>query len=201
MKSINKNRLGATLTALALVAGLGPLAARAQDEKVSQDKPRAQERLRPRDAARELFNITPEQEKKLKEFREARSKDRQAFGDRMGTMRRELRELMKDPKTNQAKIGGLIDGMSTLRADRLKTAIRTRGDWQKLFTPEQLEKMKSYRGAFMGRIGPAGRGRLSFARPWIGRPMAFWAMGLRARLRGMRHPGPFWRHRLAWRRW
>ena len=80
-----------------------------------------------------------------------------------------MQGLMKDPKANAARIDGLIDGMSKLRADRLKAAIRTRGEFEKIFTPEQLEKMKAHRGGLPGRRGFAGPGR---AGSWAG-----WAAG------------------------
>jgi hypothetical protein len=153
---------------------------------------------------KDLFNITPEQEKKIQEYRQARQKDRQAYRDEMTKMRGEMRDLMKDSKANAAKIDGLIDGMSKLRAEREKMAVRTRGDWEKLFTPEQLEKMKKYRGAFMGRQGLAERGRLGFSRSWMRGSMAPRGMGMRARRAWgcrMTHPGFFWGHRLGWWGW
>jgi Spy/CpxP family protein refolding chaperone len=200
-----KKRRGAALAAFALVAALGSLAIQAQDQQAPQDKPQTQERARlRRDTARDLLALTPEQEKKIQEFRQVRQKDRQAFRDEMTRMRGEMRDLMKDTKANSAKIEGLIDQRSKLRADREKMTIRTRGEWEKLFTPEQLEKMKKYRGAFMGRQGLADGERFGFGRPGMGRFMRMRGMGMGARSAWgwrMHHPGFFWRHWPGWRRW
>jgi len=195
-------RIDTVLAAVAFVAALWPFQAGAQAQQAPPDKGQTQERTHPRrDMVRDLFNVTPEQEKKIQEIRQARQKDRQAFREQMTKMRGEMRDLMKDSKTNAAKIDSLIDGMSRLRADRLKAAFRTRGDWEKVFTPEQLGKMKEYRGAFMGRRGLAEGGRLGFGRPWMRGSMASRGMGMRARGWRMRHPGFFWRHRLGWWGW
>lgn len=153
----------------------------------------------PRMAARDILDLTPEQEKKLEAFREARIEESRAFRDQMMKMRGELGELMKDPKANEAKIDGAIDRMSKMRADRLKASVKSRAEWRAIFTPEQLEKMNSYRGAFRGRPGMMGRGR-----------MAMGPMGLRGPARSMgpgmgrwsmRGPGRFPRRPFGWRRW
>jgi Spy/CpxP family protein refolding chaperone len=202
MNNTTKTRWGVPLAAFALAAALGPLAGQAKAQQSPQDKPQTQERTRlRRDMIRDLFNITPEQEKRIQEFRQARQKDGQAFRDEMTKMRGEMVDLMKDPKANASKIDGLIDRMSKLRADRQKLAVRTRGEWGKIFTPDQLEKMKKYHGAFMGRPGLAAAGRLGFGRPWMGRSMGFRAMGPRAWGLRMRHPRPFWRRPFFWRGW
>jgi len=195
MITMNKSRKNHILTALAaacLVAALlwpGPVSG----QQASQDKPQPQEKSRLRDMAKDPFNITPEQEKKIQEFREARMKDRQAFRDQMAKVREEMRDLMKDPKANEAKIDGVIDRMAKLRADRTKAAFRDRGQWEKIFTPEQLEKMKKYRGDFAGRLG--------FGRPGMGRFMGRGGMGMGPRGWGerMERPGRFWRRHFFWR--
>jgi Spy/CpxP family protein refolding chaperone len=191
-------RIETVLAAVAIVAALWPLQAGGQAQKPAQDKPQTQSQERAslrRDMIKDLLNVTPEQEKKIQEFRQARQKDRQAFRDEMTRMRGEMRDLMKDTKANAAKIDGLIDGMSKLRADREKIAVRTRGEWEKLFTPEQLEKMKKYRGAFMGRQGLAERGRFGLGRPGMGRFMGMRGMGMGARRAWgwrMHRLGRFW---------
>ncbi len=118
------------------------------------------------------LNLTPEQKTKLEEFRKARQEENEAFFEQMRKMRTDLREMMKDPQANEKKIDGLIDEMSKLRADRMKRSLRNSQEMKKIFTPEQLEKMKDMRmrmgrramrfGAFQGprgmrRMGP-GRG-------------------------------------------
>ena len=197
MTRIHQTRIGALLVAAAFVAALWPAAAVAQDQAAPKDKPQAQAPMRPRDMIKDL-NITPEQQKKIQEFREARRKDAQAFREQMTKMRTEMRDLMKDTKANAAKIDALIDSRAKLRADREKAAFRTRGEFEKLFTPEQMEKMKTYRGAFMRRggfFGP-GRGRL------MG-PMSGWGMGRgfwRGAVWGWRmHAAAWrWRHPFFW---
>jgi len=187
-----KKRIGALLLAAAFAAALWPLAARAQEQAAPQDKPQAQAPARLRDRAREPYNITPEQQKQIREFREARLKERQAFRDEMTKMRTELRGLMKDQKANAAAIDGLIDRMSRHRAERMKAAIRTRGEFEKIFTPEQLEKMKAHRQALLGRAG--------FFGPRMGRSMG--PMGGRGMRPGFRAGfGWGWRMRAAAWRW
>ena len=207
MKKPKTLRIETVLAAVGLVAALWPLQAGAQAQQAPQDKPQTQERTRPRrDMVWDLFNITPEQEKKIQEFRQVRQKDRQAFRDEMTKIRGEMRDLMKDTKANSAKIDSLIDVTSKLRADREKLAIRTRDDWQKLFAPEQLEKIKKYRGAFTGRQGLGERGRFGFGRPGMGRFMGMRGTGMGMGARGawgrrMHRPGWFWYRPFFWRGW
>jgi Spy/CpxP family protein refolding chaperone len=151
---------GAFLAALAF-----PLLASAQE---TQDKPAAKQAKpaapgeRMRMLGREILDLTPEQEKKLEEFRLERQNEAKAFREQMQKLRTEYRELMKDSQANEAKLGGLIDQMSKMQAERMKAGLKNRGAWEKIFTPEQLEKVKEYRGAFMnrGRMGMMGQGRL-----------------------------------------
>jgi Spy/CpxP family protein refolding chaperone len=205
MKKPNTIRIETVLAAVALVAALWPFQAGAQAQQAPQDKPQVQEKAHPRrDMVRDLLAISPEQEKKIQEFRQGRQKDGQAFRDEMTKMRGEMRDLMKDTKANVARIDGLIDQRSKLRADREKLAVRTRGEWEKLFTPEQLEKMKKYRGAFMGRQGLAEGGRFGLGRPGMGRFMGMRGMGMGARGAWgwrMHRLGRFWHRAFFWRGW
>ena len=205
MKKPNTIRIETVLAAVALVAALWPFQAGAQAQQAPQDKPQVQEKAHPRrDMVRDLLAISPEQEKKIQEFRQGRQKDGQAFRDEMTKMRGEMWDLMKDTKANVARIDGLIDQRSKLRADREKLAVRTRGEWEKLFTPEQLEKMKKYRGAFMGRQGLAEGGRFGLGRPGMGRFMGMRGMGMGARGAWgwrMHRLGRFWHRAFFWRGW
>ena len=154
---------GAFLAALAF-----PLLANAQG---AQDKP-AEKKAAPaapgermRMLGRDILGLTPEQEKKLEEFRLARQEEAKAFREQTQKLRTEYQELAKDPKANEAKLDGLIDQMSKLQAERMKAGIKNGIAREKIFTPEQLEKMKQYRGAFrgrgpLGRMGMMGRGRM-----------------------------------------
>jgi len=156
------------------------------------------EKMRPRQA----LGITPEQEKALEEFRKARMEEDKSFREEMTKIHTDMRELAKDPKANQGKIDALIDKTAELRAGREKAAFRNRAERDKIFTPEQLEKMKSFRGRLRDRPGLAGRGRMSFGRmgfrgPGMGR-FREPGIGMRPleRLRALRH-----RQHLRWRRW
>ncbi len=138
------------------------------------------------------LGLTAEQKKALEEFRKARGEERTAFREKMSKLRDEMRELAKDPKANQAGIDALIDKTAGLRAERQKAAFRARAERDKIFTPEQLEKLKSLRSRVAGRAGLAGRGMMG--------PGRFSRLGLgprrMARLRALRH-----RLFLRWRRW
>ncbi len=83
---------------------------------------------------REALGLSPEQEKALETFRKARMDENRTFRE----------EMMK------------------LRAERAKAAFKHRGEMEKIFTPEQLEKMKAFRARAMDRPGMAGHGRMGF---------------------------------------
>jgi Spy/CpxP family protein refolding chaperone len=204
MKTKIRQKIVAVAAAALLVGVLWPLTVAAQ--QAPPDKPQAQQRTRMGPMGRmgrEALNLTPEQEKKLQEFREARMKDREAFRGQMMKMREDMGTLMKDPKANGAKIDALIDQMFKMRADQAKSAFRDREALKGIFTPEQLEKMKEMRGAFRGGPGFAGRGRFGFAGPGMGFRMG---MGMGRMMggrggRGMGRQGMFWRHPFFWWRW
>lgn len=107
--------------------------------------------IKSQERVKEQLNLTPEQEAKLKEFREARMEDRKAFREKMTKLRDEFQALMKDPKADEKKIDGLIDEMAKLRASQFKAGIKQRNEWKKIFTPEQLEKMEKFKGRMMER--------------------------------------------------
>ncbi len=123
----------------------------------------------PPPARENRLNLTAEQKTKLEEFRKARREERTAFLDQMRKLRAELRDLMKDPQANEKKIDGLIDEMSRLRAARMKSDLKNSIEMKKIFTPEQLEKMKDFRM----RMGPR-RGMRPGRRGW-----RQWRMGPR----------------------
>jgi len=165
MNRTKKRKFGKAITALFLAFLAIPCVAAAQ---TAEDDPQDQPRPRLRMLARDLFDITPEQEKQLEEFRKARMEEARAFREQMSKTRGEFREMRKDPKANEAKIDDLIDRMCKLRADRAKSMIRSRAEREKIFTPEQLEKMKKYKGAFLGRPHFRERGRPGFNRGYRG---------------------------------
>jgi len=152
--------------------------AQTQTQTQDQEKPALAAGARLRDA----LNLTPEQEAKLKVYREARQKESQEFRDEMRKMQTELHDLTDDPKADQKKIDGLIDEMFKLRADRQKASFRNRAEWKNIFTPEQLEKMQNVRGR-LGRLADIQGMRL-------GRALGRGGLGLGVgRLQGLRPMG------------
>jgi Spy/CpxP family protein refolding chaperone len=139
----------------------------------------------PQERMKNWLDLTPEQETKLKDFQKARQEEQKAFRDQMGKLQGELTPLLKDAKADQNKVNGLIDQMFKLRADQFKKSLKNGNDREKIFTPEQLEKMKNARGGMnrmmmlrgrgMGPMGPMGQGR--FMRPGMG-PFGFGRQGM-----------------------
>jgi len=158
--------IGAAAVALA-AAGLLPCLAAAQEARIPP--PRRWERPA-RMLVREALDLTPEQEKSLADLRKSRMEERRAFREEISKLRSEMRGLAQDPKANQAKLDALIDKTSKLRAGREKAAFRNRIARDKIFTPEQLEKIKAFRERLADRRGrgwrePMGRGRMAPPRP------------------------------------
>lgn len=127
---------------------------------------------------KDALQLTPEQEKKLEEFRKARLEEAKAHREKMTGLREEFRKLMADPKADEKKVNSLIDEMSKLRAERMKAMFKNRKEWEKILTPEQLQKLEEYRKDFRLRrelLGPGGRmrpGALMLMRHR--RPMGWW---------------------------
>ncbi len=128
---------------------------------------------------KDYLKITPEQEKKLEEFRKARLDEAKAYREKMAKLRDEFRKLMADPKAEEKKLNNLIDEMSQLRAERMKAMLKNRKEWEKILTPEQLQKLEDLRKDFRLRAE-----LLRIPR----RPM------MRGRMMMLRHrwPGGFW---------
>ena len=151
--------------------------------------------------AREALDLTPEQEKALADFRKAREEETTAFHDEMSKLLTERRELAKDPQANQAKLNALIDKVAKLRAEREKAAIKNGLERDKLFTPEQREKMKTLRERLARRPMMARRTALGPGRPGLRAPGRFmgpgFGQGRLARMRNLRSR-LLYRH---WRRW
>lgn len=110
---------------------------------------------------KDALQLTPEQEKKLEEFRKARLEEARAHQEKMAKLHDEFRKLMEDPKADEKKVNSLIDEMSKLRAERMKAMFKNRKEWEKILTPEQLKKLEEYRKDFRLRrdllMGPGGR--------------------------------------------
>jgi Spy/CpxP family protein refolding chaperone len=177
MNKVSRNPIAGILAGAAMLALLGTMTLPAQSTDAKAKAAEAQPRPR---AARlaDRLGISPEQRKKIEEFRAARLKERQAFRTEMDKMRQEFRALREDPKADPAKVNGLIDRMYRLRADRTKEALRDRSSLRGILTPEQLGKIRGLRGMAgerMGRMGLAGRGRLGrLAERWARRHPRLW---------------------------
>jgi hypothetical protein len=88
----------------------------------------------------------------------------------MGKLREEMRGFRRDPKADPARMDGLIDRSAKLRAAAQKQAFRARAERDKIFTPDQLEKIRAFRSGY--RAGSLRRGTVG-ARRW-GRPARGW---------------------------
>jgi Spy/CpxP family protein refolding chaperone len=185
---MKRTTIALILAAVLAAAALIPMAAATQETQ-----PPAQAGKAGIEPARPLadLGLTADQKKALEEFRTARLEERTAFREKMVQLREEMRRLARDPQANQAKIDALIDRSAALRADRWKAAFRERSEREKIFTPEQLAKLKALRSRFGGRPGLSGRGMRGFGRPGFrpaGRFAGFRALRWRmARMRLLRH--------------
>jgi len=122
---------------------------------------------------KDALQLTPEQEKKLEEFRQARQQEAKVHWEKMDQLRTEWRKLMADPKADEQKINSLIDQMARVRADRMKALYKNKKEWEKIFTPEQLKKLEEYRQDFRHRWEtrpdrPGRRGPLMMRRGGFG---------------------------------
>jgi Spy/CpxP family protein refolding chaperone len=183
------------MTAIFVAAVLIPLFVAAQEAKTPP--PAANERPGMM-LARESLGLTPDQEKALEEFRKARLEESRTFREEITKIHTAMRELAQDPQANQTKIDALIDQAAALRAGKEKAAFRIRAERDKLFTPEQMEKMKAMRERFAGRAGLAGPGRMGIGRMGFRGPGRFGRLGFGRGFMGRFRP---LRHRLHWRRW
>ena len=150
---------------------------------------------------RESLGLTAEQEKALETFRKTRMDENRAFREEMMKLRGEMRELAQDPKAGEAKMNGLIDKTAELRAERAKAAFKHGGEVEKIFTPEQLEKLKTFRARVMDRPGMAGRGRMGFGRMGFRGPGMGRLMGPGFGMRRMGRFGAFPHRPFSGRRW
>lgn len=194
MKQLTRRTTVLLAAAALLASALIPLAVFAQEK--TQPATPAQPRMdRPRPLAD--LNLTPDQVKALQAFRQARQEQAKAFRNDMAKLRDEMRGLRADPDANKAKIEALIDKQAALMAAHEKDLFRARAERNKIFTPEQLQKLKAMRTRLADR---GGMGRVWMGQAWGGRGFGGGFFGPRAGLR------PFWgwralRHRLALRWW
>jgi Spy/CpxP family protein refolding chaperone len=151
---MKKFSVAAAVTAMVLTLALIPATAEAQPARWAG---RAMMSADP-------LNLTPEQEKKIEDLRKARMDKMTTFQDEMMKLRLEMNTLMRDPKADAKKIEGLIDRMSALRAEHQKEALRHRRSVESVLTPEQLEKLQTFRGRFAGGGLMPGRGGFGMGR-------------------------------------
>jgi Spy/CpxP family protein refolding chaperone len=151
---------------LTMVALLASGLAVAQEKPAAPAKPGAPQATRapraqgPLGQFREDLKITPEQQAKLQEFQKARQEENKAFAEQMKKVREEMQALRKDGKPDFAKMSPLIDRQFKLQADRAKSQLKNQFDREKIFTPEQLEKMKQARQRLQDRPMAGNRGMM-----------------------------------------
>ena len=147
-----------TVTAVVLVLGLSGLA---QDKPTPPAKP-GQKKMAPQgpmNRVKDALQITPEQEAKLKEHRKAVVEQQKAFAEQMKKVREEMQALRKDgAAADLSKTNSLIDRMYKVRADQAKAQAKNRADRAKIFTPEQLAKLKQGAQRLQGRGMGQGQG-------------------------------------------
>ncbi|MGD2295905.1 MAG: Spy/CpxP family protein refolding chaperone [Candidatus Aminicenantes bacterium] len=134
-----------------------------QEEDVKVRRARAQ---------RDFLGLTPEQQAKLEEHMKSAREKQKAHFESMRKLQFEMRELMQDPEADEKEILKLYEQMSKLRADRFKDSLQSRKEFRTILTPEQLEKLDSFRqrigqrknlmrGRFRGERGFARHGHFS----------------------------------------
>jgi Spy/CpxP family protein refolding chaperone len=180
-----RTRLRLTLIGLgaaAILAALAPSFTAAQDSPApaAPAQPRLERGLRAR------LGLSADQVRALDAFRRARADERQAFRGEMAKLRDEMRRLRRDPQADEARIDALIDKRAGLVAGHEKRVFRDRAERDKIFTPEQREKLRTLRSR-LGARTRFERGRLG--RHWGTRP------GLRrlARWRALQSRPFLWR--------
>ena len=178
-----------TVPAVVLVLGLSGLA---QDKPAPPAKP-GQEKMAPQgpmNRLKDALQVTPEQGAKLKEHRKAIGEQQKAFAEQMKKVREEMQALRKDgaaPDLN--KTNGLIDRMFKVRADQAKAQAKNRADRAKIFTPEQLAKLKQGAQRLQGRGMGQGQGMAQGMRRGQGLRSGMGPMMNRGRMMGMQGRG------------
>ena len=136
------------------------------------------------------LDLTPDQQAKLEEVRKLRRDAIKSFGEEHQKMRQEMKKLLADPNADQKKIEGLIDDLAKLQAARMKSNLKFRQEFEKVLTPEQLEKLRKAKANLQGmrRGSRFLRGHQDMRRflgnRFFGRPgrMGFRHPGLRGRM-------------------
>ncbi len=140
---------------------------------------------------KEELNLTKEQETKLQALKQAGQAERKAFSEQMQKLRQEMQTLRKDGKIDTAKMNPLIDKMYKLRADQAKSKLQRKQEWRKVFTAEQLEKLKNRPMMVRGfrSMGPGMMQGRSFRGPMMMRRRAMRQDGCQCQCPCSRHQG------------
>jgi len=145
-----------TIIAMLAVAAFG-LSLFAQEKPAPPAKSGQPDVQAPPARVKDALNITPEQEIKIKEFNKNRAEAGKAFAEQMKKVRQDMQALRKDGQADPAKLNELIDQSFKLRAEQAKAGFKNAEVWKKIFTQEQLDKMKNVRSR-QGRMGLMGGG-------------------------------------------
>ncbi len=103
----------------------------------------------------QALNLTADQRKKMHDMDVEREKAAIQNRAQLETRQLELRELLNAEKPDRAAIDRKIEEIEHLRANRMKSQIAARLDFESLLTPEQKDKLRQFQQA-----GPRpGQGR------------------------------------------
>ncbi len=100
------------------------------------------------------LNLSKEQQDKLTELRKRHWEEVKPLRDEMYQLRQEMRQLFTDPATNAATILEKQKQINALQQRMQEKMVQFRLEQRKVFTPEQLNKMKDMPQGF----GPRGCG-------------------------------------------
>jgi len=96
------------------------------------------------------LNLTPEQTAKINALREANLRDTKALRDKMYSKRGDLRLLWLQTNPDQNKVASVQKEIRALRDQMQDKMTAYRLEVLKVLTPEQQEKVKSFRGRGFG---------------------------------------------------
>ncbi len=108
------------------------------------------------------LNLSKEQQDKLTALRKRQWEELKPLRDQMYQKRQEMRGLYTNPAAEDAAIIAKQKELNVLRQQMQDKAVQFRLEQRKIFTPEQLSKLKEMpygRGACGGRGRGWGRGR------------------------------------------
>ena len=105
------------------------------------------------------LNLTKEQQDRLVELRKQQWAETKPLRDEMYQKRQEMRQLFSDPATADATITAKQGQMNALQQQMQEKMIQFKLEQRKVFTPEQLNKMKDLPQGFFGRGACGGHGR------------------------------------------